>query len=134
MSVFQYTFNDKYDLCDSITLVIYNNNLFEKFKYEYGYHFLLKETKDDIYYLEFYDIDNVSKYQGVNYFETKLYFPKELNQNIIDCKITSNSLYHSSVDLSFEQIVDINSFFLEEGCIYIKSIDQINANADFYQL
>jgi hypothetical protein len=129
-----FTFNDKYALCDSITLVIYNNNLFEKFKYEYGYHFLLKETKDDIYYLEFYDIDNVSKYQGVNYFETKLYFPKELNQNIIDCKITFNSLYHSSVDLSFEQVIDINSFFLEEGCIYIKSIDQINANADFYQL
>jgi hypothetical protein len=129
-----FTFNDKYDLCDSITLVIYNNNLFEKFKYEYGYHFLLKETKDDIYYLEFYDIDDVSKYDGVSYFETKLYFPKELNQNIIDCKITFNSLYHSSVHLSFEQVVDINSFFLEDGCIYIKSIDQINANADYYQL
>ncbi|MBE6132317.1 MAG: hypothetical protein E7180_02840 [Erysipelotrichaceae bacterium] len=130
----KFTFNDKYDLCDSITLVIYNNNLFENFKYEYGYHFLLKETKNDIYYLDFYNVDKLSKYEGLNYFETKLYFPKELNQNIIDCKITFNSLYHSGVDLSFEQVVDINSFFLEEGCIYIKSVDQINANADFYEL
>ena len=94
----------------------------------------MKETKNDIYYLDFYDVDKLSKYQGLNYFETKLYFPKELNQNIIDCKITFNSLYHSNVDLSFEQVVDINSFFLEEGCIYIKSVDQINANATFYEL
>ena len=129
-----FTFNDKYDLCESISLVIYNNNLFDNLVYNYGYHFLLKAIKGDSYYLDFYTVNEISKYKNVKYEDNKIYYTKELSQNIIDCKITFNSLFHSDIDLSFEQVIDINSFFLEEGNIYIKTIDQINADAYYYEL
>ena len=97
--------NDVYPLSDDIEYIIYNQNYFYNYQYQDGYHFSLDLVKENgKNYLSFHSL----KDHDINL--NKLYLPKEQTSDIITSRVIFHNVFGSSINLYFDQIIDIEKY------------------------
>ena len=116
----RFIFDYSEPICDEIEFVIYNQNYFYQFNYDQGYRFNLNLIKDkEGVYLDIYKVKNTEKYLS------KLYLPKQSCENVLDTRVILKNIFNSSIDVYFNQLIDVYNYIYGEDNNYEIKIKDI---------
>ena len=128
-----FKFNNLYQICEEINLIIFNKGIYEDLNYNQGYHFNLRfEKKSNAYYLKFDSINELSKpfiYEEIA--KNELFIPIEMKERIIDCQICIKSIYKSGIDIYFDVVFNIEDIYVNDNDEFIFQVFDIE-NFDEY--